>query len=276
MGKLAVLLIAIALLAWSAAANAQTESEGPEPMAEEGADDAFLTGEGEEEPDIPPPAVEEGSGRAEPPDAKIYSVGLRWRWIMVPQWFVSMFGVDLLPDDPGGLLVSKAGFGPEFTYRKMGFDITAAIWFASLGWDGNVSFKGEDEEGNAWEVINNELKALLFTVDFLWSHSFLDWLAITWGAGLGAGIPIGEIRRTEATAASGGREKCSGPGTDPWCLYDPDDEQYNEEYKLPMGFVPWVNFLFGFRFKPHRHVAIYLDTGLGIGFQLGLRAGYVF
>jgi hypothetical protein len=40
--------------------------------------------------------------------------------------------------------------------------------------------------------------------------------------------------------------------------------------------VPWINFLFGLRFKPHRNVALYVDAGFGLGFQLGVRGGYVF
>ena len=40
--------------------------------------------------------------------------------------------------------------------------------------------------------------------------------------------------------------------------------------------IPWINFLAGMRFKPHRNVHIYVDGGFGIGFQVGTRVGYIF
>ncbi|MBW2278196.1 MAG: hypothetical protein JRF63_11930 [Deltaproteobacteria bacterium] len=191
---------------------------------------------------------------------------------MVPSWFVGMFGVDI--QGASHLLVNTMGAGAEFTYRKDSFDITTAIWWAGLGCDGGISFKESGEDANSWEVVQNSMSTVLISGDFIWSSPITDWFAITYGAGIGIGIPIGEIRRDEAYAASP-RTPC--PGVTP----QPNDgceegENYNEVYKIPTGIVPWINFLAGMRFKPHRHVAIYVDTGFGIGFQLGLRGGYIF
>jgi hypothetical protein len=254
------------------------ENEGPPENREDGSsdaeDEAFL--QNEEKAEIEAPEEEKDMDRHEDPDEQIFSLGARVRWIMIPEWFIKMFGVDTqrasryesnLP------LISNVGVGPEFTYRKDGFDITAAVWYAGLGWD-PISMKGSDQDENSWEVVENDMHAILLTVDFIWSTSFTDWLAITYGAGLGLGIKWGDIVETEATEASGGLEKCEEEdiGNDDWCN---EGEEYGKTYdKLPV--VPWIEFLLGLRFKPHRHVAIYVDGGFGLGFQVGTRAAYIF
>jgi hypothetical protein len=290
-----VFVLAAALLAAVGTARAQEDSssdeaflageqqpaEPQEPAGETGAgegdeeigeEEAFLTGQQTEEQKLlAEPETEAGTTLAEDPETPFFSVGGRFRWLVIPDWFIGMFGVDIKYDS--ALLINNLAGGAEFTYRKDGFDITAAVWFAGLGWDGYISFKGSGEEHNSWEVVENDIKSLLLTVDFIWSTDIVDWFAVTYGAGLGLGIPFGDIIRTEATQVSGGTRPCSGPGGDAWCN---QDEEYNEIYDLPTGIIPWVNLLAGMRFKPHRHVAIYVDTGFGLGFQAGVRAGYIF
>lgn len=268
-----------------AAAPAAAQDAGDEMMpgseeagAEPAEDDAFLAGEQTtEEQVLAPPATEADTGLAEDPKTPYFSVGPRLRWIMVPSWFVGMFGVNIKQADH--LLASNMGIGAEFTYRKDSFDITTAIWWAGLGWDGRISFKEKGEDANSWEVVQNTMSTVLISGDFIWSSPITDWFAITYGAGIGIGIPIGEIRRDEARIDQDpiGTVPCEGPLED----QDPPNgcnpgENYDEVYKLPTRIVPWINFLAGMRFKPHRHVAIYVDTGFGIGFQLGLRGGYIF
>jgi hypothetical protein len=260
-------------------AGAQDEMGfGEEPTAEQpppAEDEAFLKGEQtEEEALLAAPEEDPDAGRAEVPGRAYYSVGGRFRWIVVPDWFIKMFGVDLQSRNSTALLINNLAGGLEFTYRKDGFDITAAAWFIGLGWDGGVSFKGKSEDGNSWEVVTNDLQALLLTVDFIWSTEITDWFAVTYGAGLGLGIPWGDLIRTEATSGSSGMSPCvDGDDPDPWCN---SDEEYGEVYDLPTGIVPWVNLLLGMRFKPHRHVALYADMGFGLGFQAGVRGAYVF
>jgi hypothetical protein len=281
--QLALLAGTLAVALAALPANAQ-QDEGDEMMPGEGetdegetGDDAFLGGEdeSEEQQALEAPATEADTGRYEDPETPYFSVGPRFRWIMVPNWFISMFGVDIMAK--GGvdhLLINQVGVGAEFTYRKDAFDITAAIWWAGLAWDGGISFKGSDEDAGSWEVVTNDMSSVLFTVDFIWSSPISDWFAITYGAGLGFGIPIGDIVRTEASQASEGLERCTEGqiGVDEWCV---EGEEYGELYEK-IKVVPWINFLAGMRFKPHRHVAIYVDTGFGIGFQLGVRGGYIF
>ncbi|MCP4600582.1 MAG: hypothetical protein GY847_08635 [Proteobacteria bacterium] len=256
------------------------QDETNEQETEVDGDQAFLTDT--EKAEIEAPAEETDTGLHEDPETPYFSVGGRLRWIMIPAWFIRMFGVDSTRasrNDSFMPLVSNVGVGPEFIYRKDGFDITAAIWYAGFGWRNPISFKDKDDGPDGWEVVENDLHAIVISADFLWSTSFKDWVAITYGAGLGLGIPWGDLIRTEATLASRGTEKCkphhwypSNPEGDEGCN---DGEEDNEAYdKLKV--IPWINLLIGARFKPHRHVAIYVDGGFGFGFQIGTRVGYIF
>ncbi len=245
------------------------EVEAKPPSEEE----AFLAGEQtEDEKLLAAPEEEKGTGLAEDPKTPYFGVGPRLRWIMVPSWFVGMFGVDMKSNSH--LLINNIAAGAEFTYRKDGFDVTASVWYVGLNWNGYVSFKGNDEDANSWEVVENNLRGLMITVDFIWSTSLTDWFAITYGAGLGLGIPFGDIIRTEATSSSNHTRPCQGPSdTDPDCHAR---EEYGEIYEIPTRIIPWINFLFGMRFKVHRHVALYTDFGFGLGFQAGVRGVFIF
>lgn len=239
-------------------------------------DNAFLTNTEKEE--IAAPEQDRNATLAEDPKKAYMGLGARLRWIMMPRWLIESFGADIKSKPGKHMMVNNLGGGPEFTFRKKGLDITAALWFAGLGWKDGVSFKESGATGNSWEYVENDLKSIFITADFIWSTSITDWFAITYGAGLGIGIPIGGLTRTEATFASNGYAPCeSGDiNRDAWCQEPSDDEQYNQAYDLPTGIVPWINVLVGMRFKIHRHAAIYADGGFGLGFLAGLRAVYIF
>ncbi len=259
---------------------------------EEQKEDEWDNGEGaedEEEDEEDEESEDEGDGKKdkglkEDPEDKLFYLGARLRWIMIPEWFIRMFGVDAKQHERYRTslpLVSNVGAGAEFIYRKDRFDITAAIWYAGLGWD-PISLKQRSEPDYSYEVVENTMRSILFTADFIWSTSFLDWFAITYGLGVGFGVRWGDIVRTEASEESDYFEKCEGPNSetganDRGCAADSDGDygEYGVTYEKFKVF-PWLEFLFGFRFKPHEHVAIYVDGGFGLGFQLGLRSGYIF
>ncbi len=171
-----------------AAAPAPGADAQPAPAAGETAsadDAAFLEGkQTEEQKLLAAPVVDADALRAEDPKKAYFSIGPRIRWIMVPEWFIDMFGVDIRTNDSRHLLINNVGVGAEFTYRKDGLDITAAIWWAGLSWKDGVAFKESGEEENSWELVTNNLSTLLFSVYFIWSTSFTDWFAFTFGAGL--------------------------------------------------------------------------------------------
>ena len=265
-------LIAMAIGLFSVSAFAQdgpAASEGPTQPA------------GAVAADVAAPPAAEGSLK-ELPGVKYHSVGMRFRWIFLPKWFITMFGVNINAQNEKHPLISNLGFGVEYTLRKDNFDITAAIWGAQLDWEDPIFFKNGGEPEQSWTQVTNGLSALLFTADFIWSSPITDMIAITYGVGLGMGITIGgEIVETEAyredeDAPLQACEEAGDPGYtvngEPYCEAD---GEYHEAYdKLPV--VPWINLLVGARIKPHEHFAIYLDGGFGIGFQMGMRAGYIF
>ena len=104
--------------------------EAAQDNEEENEEDTFLAGEQtEEEKLLAAPTEEADTGLHEDPETKYFSVGLRLRWVMIPEWFLGMFGVDIQTNDGRHLLINNVGIGPEFTYRKDGFDIAAASWY---------------------------------------------------------------------------------------------------------------------------------------------------
>jgi hypothetical protein len=262
-------------IALPASAQEEEAPEGEEEALTE--DEAFLAGE-EAEPEIAPPEEDKTDGLAEDPDKQYFAVGLRLRWIMIPEWFIKMFGVDTRQssaNDRGLPLISNVGIGPEFIYRKGGLDITAAIWYAGLGWN-DISMKGSGENDESWEVVENDMRAILFTADFIWSTDITPWVAITYGAGLGFGVRWGDVVETEASAESNFLEPCDGYDINkPGCTEPIGEGEYGETYDKFKAF-PWIEFLVGARFKPHRNVSIYVDGGFSLGFQLGVRTQYIF
>ncbi|MBN2531178.1 MAG: hypothetical protein JXR76_32645 [Deltaproteobacteria bacterium] len=232
--------------------------------------------------DGPAPPPQSGGGLAETPGVGYHSVGMRFRWIFLPKWFITMFGVNINAQNEKHPLISNLGFGVEYTYRKDNFDITAAIWGAQLDWEDPIYFKNGGEPESSWTEVRNGMSALLFTADFIWSTPITEMVAITYGVGVGMGITVGgDIIQTEAYRDDDGvLHPCDGAGN-PGTMADNDQPyceeggEYHDVYdKLPV--VPWINLLVGARIKPHEHFAIYVDTGFGIGFQMGIRGGYIF
>jgi hypothetical protein len=250
------------------------DAPSEESAAGEVADEQYL--EDEETSEVAEPAKDPDKGLHEDPDDRIFAVGARLRWIMIPEWFIKMFGVETMQsskNERGLPLISNVGVGPEFIYRKDGFDITAAVWYVGLGWN-DISMKGKNESEGSWEVIENNMRGILFTADFIWSTDITDWVAITYGAGLGLGVRWGDVTETEAKAPDY-LEKCDENldiGNNFGCQ---PGEDYNKTYDKFHVF-PWVEFLVGARFKPHRHMSIYVDGGFSLGFQVGLRTQYIF
>ncbi len=278
-------MLALAIFSVSTAAIAQDLAEDEVSSSfgngdeEEGGDEdqAFLDGEqNEEEEMMAAPEEQKDTSRAEDPQKGYHGLGARFRWYFVPEWFVGMFNNDIRWNSGAKKrpMVNNVGAGIEYIYRKDAFDITAAVWWVGLGWDNEVYFKETGEEEQAYEAVTSNLSAVLITADFVWSSPIKDWFAITYGIGVGLGIPIGKIRRTEAVEIGGELVPCNGVGdpNDEWCE---DDGQYNQAYEK-LKVIPWINPLVGVRFKPHRHLAIYVDGGFLIGIQLGFRAAYIF
>ena len=139
------------------------------------------------------------------------------------------------------------------------------------------------------------------------------WLAATYGVGLGLGVVLGEVRRTEATPPTGPYADGDETPTDGYvhCQYDPDDPRWTTPFCEPMcdeesladgscppralaseegdlrGFyetkedrippvLPWVDVLLGLRILPHPNFQIDLQGGFGVGFLFNAKLAYRF
>jgi hypothetical protein len=215
---------------------------------------------------IPPSPLKEEEGLAELPQKTYYAVGTRIRWIAVPKFFLSLFFKESIP-------AHNPGVGLEFIRRKAELDLIASLWWAGyMTKSGNFWYKEDPIQDT--EYIENSLSLLILQVDFLFSHSFKDWFAITYGGGAGLGFVLGNLVRTDTYTGdiASKRPKCPSPN------YSPSDsgcQDYNKKWdKWPVA--PWVNVLLGARFKPHRHIVARIDFGFGLGFQLGMAVAYMF
>lgn len=251
------------------------EAETPSDVDDE--DAAFLAGE-EEAPEIEAPEEERGIGWNEPADMRFWMVGARWRMIMVPEWLLDAF-----MDFPSGgirpesVTVNQAA-GLEFTTRKNRFSIIGGIWWAGYSTDTFIA----EEAGQTGdpEYIRSDINLLMFTVDFVHSYMFTDWIGITYGAGLGLGVKVaGDLHRHEARPNDErtGYVRCASPGdgSDGLCEND-QDGYYNETDDRVWPVYPWINLLIGIRFKVFRHLEINIDGGVGLGFLFGARVNYIF
>lgn len=202
--------------------------------------------------------------------------GALLKCIFIPSYILDWFG-DYPSGEDGPFMVNPAA-GASFTVRKNSFDIIASIWWA--GYMSREFLYAETGEAQTDpEFIDNSLSLFLFTVDFMMSYDITPWFALEYGGGLGLGIVLGEVRRTEAMASGGGWVPCTSPGSSGYCESTSGDDDtrgyYNDlEDRVP-PVIPWVNILLGARFKVHKNVSINIDGGLGVGWVLGLRVNYI-
>lgn len=264
----------------AAAGEGETGATGEDAGAQ-----AFLSGqETETAPEIAAPEQERGIGREEPHDMSFWEVGARWRLIMVPRWLLDAF-VDF-PGEvsgrqlPRSVIVNQAA-GGEFTWRRNRLSIIGAVWWAGYftqsdddGWFvANESGTTDDPE-----FIKSEIHLLLFTVSFMHSYMFTDWVGITYGGSVGVGVNLHSdhgtgLYRHEARGTGVPYSRCESLSgglceTEGYLYPDQEDDVWRA--------YPWIDLMLGLRFKPFRHMEIDVEGGVGLGFMFGLRVNYIF
>jgi hypothetical protein len=268
------------------------------PMAEESAAELDAPPEAapaEAEPVAaePPPLTEDqaeavadaqaGEGATELPGKTYRFIGARYRGIIVPKFMVNLFA-------SGGASAYVHAFGPEFAFRKDGFEYNLGLWLGLYGQD-ETPYKGKDDPEPAWEHIESEIKILYFTSDFLWSQEFSPEFSLNYGVGAGFGIVFGNLFRTQVYPGDGADindpgtwTKCSGPTdpADPADYCDTDNDHY-DGYTEPSWanggskpiVFPWLALQTGLRYKMSRRAVARLDLGFGTsGFFFGVGADY--
>lgn len=221
---------------------------------------------------------------AEDPKKTYYFVGARLRAVVIPSFIIEAFG-------EGGTTVVGPMFGPEFAIRRDGFEYNFALTYTAYPMD-RTPFKAPTDPPQAMELVESRIKVLYATADFMWSHSFTDAVALTYGGGAGLGFVWGPLYRAQAYPVAGGWELCPGPPTPTnpgpnfaYCSPDPtlSEQRYGADYEekswadggsKPLV-MPWLAVQMGLRFKPHRNFVGRAEVGIGLGqVFLGLGADY--
>jgi hypothetical protein len=227
-------------------------------------------------------------------DGKAYRfIGLRFRDIIVPKFMIELFA-------DGGATVNVFTIGPEFTTRKDGLEIDLALSYADYSMDPFL-FKGKNDGNDAWEIVSSDMKMLYFTTDLLYEIP-LDKekgrFSLLVGGGLGLGVVLGNLYRTQAYPADasnlnvddvGSWRKCSqigAGGVDPGSgnVYCDGANNHYSGYDEPSWVnggskptvFPWISFpQVSFRYKPIKQFQARVDAGFSItGFFFGMSAGY--
>jgi hypothetical protein len=279
-----VCAVGVGLLAAPNARAQQSESEEEQSIAEVTAADA------EEPAESEAPAAEESSDTAnknspvEEEGKTYYFAGLRYRGIIMPQFILASF----LDGAEGQYF---GGFGPEFTIRKNGTDITLAALYTDYSMD-ETRVKGAGDPDYAWSSVRSSLKMMYFMVELTGSQELHPKWSWYYGGGAGFAAVWGEVIRNELTPnlpqgvppppvnqwvyCAPGQGASGQP--DYYCSGDTppnysEPSWFNGGSKPPL--FPWLAVQTGVRFKPHRRFASRVELGLTLtGFFFSLAADY--
>jgi hypothetical protein len=285
--------IAIAALSVTSVAFAQTATDMQAPPVES-ASPAAEPGAGET--DVAAPVVPRRD-----PSAPIYGVAARWRYIMVPGWFLDFFSQKNSP------LYTPASFGLEGFRRKVDKDDPNRTWELTVGvgyqdmsppdayWLG----KGKKKEVDTDLVQARNLSLITMDAAFVSRQYFNKYFGIHYGAGLGLGIVRGKVLRTSAQSRPDGTFQVRQPDGTILCGADPrscneqglNQSQYGinagsdqatdphrfEEKSVP-GALPIINLLLGIDVRaplPNGQALEFrLEGGFFDAFFIGTTIGY--
>jgi hypothetical protein len=226
--------------------------------------------------------VDDPNSPIEKPDTTYRFVGARFRYIIIPKFYMNIFG-------DGGATVGVPAFGPEFTIRKNGFEYVISAMYASYAMD-PTPFKSKTDANDAWEIVSSSMKSLYLMSDFLWSSEVSPKFSFIYGGGFGLGIVFGGINRQQAYPTAGSDPNnpdnyvpCQGPMM-PVGQYCGRDNDHYGDYSEPSWanggskpiIFPWMSLQTGFRFKPTKQFMGRVDVGWNIlnGPFFGLALNY--
>jgi|GEM_PF-2891503 len=216
-----------------------------------------------------------------------YAVGLRGAVLFIPDFTLKLFleeGVGTIRGGGGAEFVLKASstfeyaFGFGYNSITFGNDPANPSIFLQSG-------KGVHER----EIIENTLSYLELDVRFVKIFPIKKHFQIILGGGLGLGILLGQVSRTDTHQdGSGNTVPCKGPLSGPACqlhegldkdkdIVDQDIPQGRRDDRVP-PVIPVLNFLFGMAFPINERFDVRLQGGFGIPrvFWIGLSSHYYF
>lgn len=291
-------LIALVLPSTVAAQDAATMAAPPpeepasQPPPAEVADESLEEEQVLTEERVGVEQARESTDPYEDPEQGYFFLGAFYRHLFVPSFLQNLF----LEESPS---VSNPSGGIELTYRKDNFDIVGSLWWASYAAHGPYRASGDPETDV--EIIKSELSAIFLSGTFLWSTPFSDVVALEYGLGIGVGLVLGDLERTEAYPDDGpgnfdGFSACQGPGNpDATITGDPlycdatsvRDGERGGHYRVIArkwtdggdvpNVVPWLAIPhIALRIKPIHQLMFRIEGGFGLGFFLGGSASYGF
>lgn len=228
-----------------------------------------------------PPDDAPSPDQEETKEASTYYLGLRYRGLIIPK-----FALDWFMD--GGQTVYVNGVGPELAIRSGSAEYRLSAWVSFYDMSPSA-IKGHQNEEEAWEIIESDMKSLYLTADFLWHQPLTEGLDLSYGGGAGIGFIFGDLYRTQAFLVDGGSpgnpedyRPCQAVGAPSTIYCDDANAHYPGFSEASWGdggakpsLFPWLAAEVGLRYQPHPQLATHLDLGVGLtGFMLGLGVDY--
>ena len=231
----------------------------------------------------------------EDPSKTYRFIGARFRDVIVPQFMINLFA-------DGGRTVNAPMGGIEFTSRTGHTEFVLGLQYADYAMS-SFPFKGKTGVPEAYELVESNLKQVLFTTDILYSVPLDDHgrFAFLVGGSAGLGVVFGSLYRYQAYQPGGSTidqdawKPCPGdqptpvgPSGIPYCQKSDNDHFLDSRnkgkgYEEPNWFnggstpvlFPWLALQVGLRYKPIKQLQLRLDAGFSTsGFLVGLSAAY--
>jgi len=185
------------------------------------------------------------------------SEGAKVRWgmgVKVRKWKLTEREQRLfVADTPGP--ASNYGAGIDFTRRKGTVELSFGVGIDKLDLkDGYYVEKGQQATtpGKVDYTVFDKLKWLTAEVVIVNHVEIHKLLELRFGAGIGLGYMMGEVRKTDALCTSD------------WlgsCYIDPNAMEIDKPSDIP-PVLPVVNLLVGIQFKPTEFLHLRIDAGL--------------
>lgn len=191
-----------------------------------------------------------------------WGIGGRIRYVTMPAAVSNLFVDQSTP-------IHTASFGLELVRRRKLMDISFSLDVTPAApqegyW---VESGGDPAGGDADYLTSDGFLLVGLDVSFLWNRPIAHNIDFRYGVGLGVGVILGDIIRTDAVCPGVGvgvevsDRNCTHPGPG-----RPDED-------IPPA-VPIINALVGLRFQLSEEVALNVETGFRNLFFFGVGASY--
>ncbi len=191
-----------------------------------------------------------------------FGIGLRLRNVRLPQALLELFV------ERAAAGISQVGIGVEGIRRTGNLELSVGLEWDSLSAEDGVWIeKGEQIPRDEPDFVRFDGFGWI-TLDAMaaWHRPLSERVSLRYGAGLGLGILLGEVLRTDYA--------CTGPEIDS-CRTRPGGKVDAPEEDIPPVF-PVINLVVGVQVKATERITINLEGGLRTVPFIGISGGYFF